>query len=188
MHSVGDLVVYGSVGVCKVEAIGVPALSGVDSTKDYYTLAPLYKDGRIYAPVDTCTFMRPVMSRDDALSLVRRIPTIDESIYESSQMGQLKEHYQALLLSHDCADLVHIIKSVYVKGRALAENRKSLGNVEAQYLKRAEEMLYDELAVALSMPRGDVKGYIEGAVEGILPRESTAVESEPAFNEAELVC
>jgi CarD family transcriptional regulator len=177
MHSVGDLVVYGTVGVCKVEAIGVPPVSAIDATRSYYTLAPLYKDGHIYAPVDTCTFMRSVMSRDDALSLVGRIPTIDESIFETSQMGLLKEHYQALLHSHDCADLVHIIKSIYVKGQALAENRRSLGNVEAQYMKRAEEMLYDELAVALDIPRGDVKGYVEGAVEGLLGRASTSVES-----------
>jgi CarD family transcriptional regulator len=165
MYSVGDLVVYGSVGICRVEAVGVPALPTVDASRSYYTLAPVYKDGRIYAPVDTGVFMRPVMSRDVALSLIRRIPTIDESVYETRQMGLLKEHYRTLLRSHDCADWVHVIKSIYVKQRALAESRKCLGNLEAQYMKQAEEMLYNELAVALDLPRGAVKGYIEDAVE-----------------------
>jgi CarD family transcriptional regulator len=188
MYSVGDLVVYGSVGVCKVEAIGVPALSAIDETRSYYTLTPLYKDGRIYAPTDTCTFVRPVISRDAAISLIKRMPFIDASIYETKHIGLLKEHYQGLLHSHDCADLVHLIKSVYVKRQSLAENKKSLGQVEAQYMKRAEEMLYDELAVALDLPRGEVKGYIEAAVERIVRRASTAVEGEPAFSEAQQAC
>jgi CarD family transcriptional regulator len=172
MYSVGDRVVYGSIGVCEVEAIGTPALPAVDPTRSYYTLALLYKGGRVYAPIDTCTFMRPVISRDDAISLIGRIPSIDESVYETRHMGLLKEHYQALLLSHDCADLIHLIKSVYVKRRSLTESGKSLGQVEAQYMKRAEEMLYDELAVALDIPRAGVKDYVEDAVARIDRREA----------------
>lgn len=164
MYEAGDVVVYGSVGVCKIEAVGVPDLEAADNNRIYYTLAPVYKDGRIYAPVDTRTFMRPIISREEALALIRAMPAIDESVYESRNMGMLKEHYRDLLLSHDCVDLIHVIKSVYVKRRTLAENRKSLGQVETQYMRQAEEMLYDEFAVALGIPRSEVRGYIEDAV------------------------
>ncbi len=188
MYEVGQLVVYGSIGVCRVEAVGVPAVSGIDEVRDYYTLVPLYKGGRIYVPVDTDVFMRPVLSRAKAMTLIKDIPDIDESVYETRHMGLLNEHYQALLRSHDCVDLIHLIKSVYVKRRSLAENGKSLGQVETQYMKQAEEMLYDELAVALDVPRGDVKSYVEDAVERNKARILKAVEGGPACSEAEPAC
>ena len=187
MYEVGDLIVYGSMGVCRVEAIGAPPGSAFDPDKSYYTLAPLYKGGHIYAPTDTSIFMRPVISRDRALSLIKRIPDIDESVYENEtrQVSLLREHYQSLLRSHDCVDLVHLIKSVYVKRQSLAKNGKSLGQVEAQFMRQAEDALYEELAVALDIPRGDVKAYVEEAVERIKRRVSMAVEAGLTFDEAE---
>ncbi len=176
MYGVGDLVVYGSIGVCRVEAVGAPCLEAADPDKEYYTLAPLYKGGRIYAPVDTATFMRPVISTGEAEALMKRIPDIDESIYETRQIGLLKEHYQSLLRSHDCADLVHVIKSVYVKRQSLAKNGRSLGQVEAQYMKQAEDMLYDELAVALDIPRDEVKDYVEETVDNLERSEAKTVD------------
>ncbi len=161
------MVVYGRIGICRVEAVGAPALSGADESKDYYTLSLVHRDGRVYVPVDTRVSMRPVMSREAALTLIEQIPSIDESAFDARDMGALKQHYDSLLVSHDCADLVHVIKSVYVKRRALVGSGKSLGQVEAQYMRQAEEMLYDELSVALDIPRGEVQGYVEDAVSAL---------------------
>jgi len=162
------MIVYGRIGICRVEAVGAPALSGADESKDYYPLSLVHRDGRVYVPVDTRVSMRPVMSREAALALIERIPSIDESAFDARDMGALKQHYDSLLVSHDCADLVHVIKSVYVKRRALVGSGKSLGQVEAQYVRQAEEMLYDELSVALDVPRGEVQGYVEDAVNALI--------------------
>ena len=53
MFAQGDLVVYGGEGVCRVEGVGTPATTGIDKTKMYYTLAPLYRTGQVMTPVDT---------------------------------------------------------------------------------------------------------------------------------------
>lgn len=164
MYSVGDMVVYGRMGVCRVDDIGTPHLSAADVDRSYYTLSPIYKDGRIYVPVDTCGFMRPVISRDEALSLIERMPDIEGAIFESRQVSAVREHYQTLLVSDDWTDVIQVIKSIYAKRQALAEIGKCLGQVEAQYMKRAEEMLYEEFAVALGIPKNDVQAYILEAV------------------------
>ena len=70
MFQVGELIVYGGEGVCRVEAVGPITMSGVKSDKPYYTLAPLYRMGKIYAPVDTTVLMRPVLSRKEAEDLI----------------------------------------------------------------------------------------------------------------------
>ena len=43
MYEIGQLIVYGNEGVCRVEEIGTPKISGVDKHRDYYTLAPIYR-------------------------------------------------------------------------------------------------------------------------------------------------
>ena len=63
MYNVGQYIIYGNDGVCKVEAIGPLDVHGVKKGVDYYTLIPLYQTGKIYAPVDTAKFNRPIMSR-----------------------------------------------------------------------------------------------------------------------------
>ena len=45
MFQPGDLVVYGSTGVCRVEEITHPNMTGADRNKAYYMLNPLYPAG-----------------------------------------------------------------------------------------------------------------------------------------------
>jgi len=40
MFQPGDLVVYGTTGVCRVESIDRPNLTGADRKKEYYQLNP----------------------------------------------------------------------------------------------------------------------------------------------------
>ena len=68
------MIVYGNEGVCRVEEIGTPKISGVDKHREYYTLAPIYREGKVFTPVDSKVFMRPVITREEALALIDRIP------------------------------------------------------------------------------------------------------------------
>ena len=100
MYQIGDIIVYGGEGVCRVEEIGVPKISGVNKQRQYYTLAPLYREGKVFTPVDTKVFMRPVVTRDEALELIKGIPSIQADVYENSNLRFLNEHYQSLSLIH----------------------------------------------------------------------------------------
>ena len=53
MFSVGELVVYGGEGVCRVERIGPSTLSCADRNREYYTLRPIFHTGEVTTPVDT---------------------------------------------------------------------------------------------------------------------------------------
>ncbi len=165
MYHIGDLIIYGGEGVCRVEAVGPLALSDMKSDKLYYTLQPLYRTGSVFAPVEGKVFMRPVISREEAEGLVRSIPRIQGEHLEGRSLRMAGEHYQKLLDSHDCADLVQLIKTIYVKQQtAQAAGRKG-GQVDERYRKRAEDTLYGELAVALDIPKEDVEGYIKRTLE-----------------------
>jgi len=167
MYQIGDVIVYGGEGVCRVDAIGVPDIPSISKERLYYTLSPFYRDGIIFSPVDTTVFMRPVITYEEVQHLIMQIPEIRTNMLceNHRSIRMLSDHYAALLQTHDCAALLQLIKTVYKKRQVVTENGKKLGTTDERYLKRAEEMLYSEFAVALGIPKDDVKSYIEDTVK-----------------------
>ena len=70
MFAAGEMVVYGGEGVCRVEGVGTPSLPGMDKTRLYYTLAPLYRSGQVMTPVDTRVLMRPLLTGQEVQELI----------------------------------------------------------------------------------------------------------------------
>jgi CarD family transcriptional regulator len=167
VYQVGDLIVYGGEGVCRVEEIGTPKISGVNKERQYYTLSPLYRTGKVFAPVDANVFMRPVITRDEAITLIRGIPEMETTVYENSNLRFLNEYYQQRLQNYTCAGLLQLIRNTHAKREVMISRGKKLGLVDERYMKRAEDMLHGEFAVALGIARGDVPQYIADALEAL---------------------
>ena len=165
MFEIGDLVVYAGEGVCRVTDIGVPPMMGVNKERQYYTLKPLYREGTVYSPVDSGIFMRYVITRADADALIERIPEIEPEVYENSNLRFLNEYYQAQLQNYNCEGLIKLIRSTHAKREVMHGRGKKLGLVDERYMKRAQDMLHGEFAVALGIERGDVPAYIEQMLE-----------------------
>ena len=109
MYQAGEFIVYGTSGVCRVESVGAPPFAG-EEDKLYYTLAPVSGSETIYIPVDSSVFMRPVISRVQAQRLIDSIPSIEEDHFTSHSLRMSTEHYQAALQTHDCRDLVQLMR------------------------------------------------------------------------------
>lgn len=165
MFEIGDLIIYGSEGVCRVENIGIPDMFDIDKEHPYYTLRPLYRQGKIYTPVNSSVFMRPVISRQEALDLIQSYPDIDDTIIENRNIRVLSEKYQQTINTHDCSDLLRILKSVHHKKRILDQRGKKLGQVDEKYFKKAEDLLHGEFAVALDIPKEEVSNFIKSRVQ-----------------------
>ncbi len=159
MYQSGDFVVYSSTGVCCVEGVGIPDGISDDGTQ-YYKLRPVFDSEVIYTPVDTKAFMRPIMSKEQAERLIDRIPEIPEDVCSGQDMKMLSESYRACLSTHENDDLVRLIKSVYQKNQRTVRAGRHLGQTDQNYMKRAEKLLYGELAVALGMQFDEVQPYI----------------------------
>ncbi len=160
MYQIGELIIYGTEGVCRVDAVGPLKLRGGRKDVSYYTLSPLYQSGQIYAPVDTKVSNRPVMSRSEAQALIERIPDTPIEIYENNNPRLLGEHYQLYLNSSDSMDLVRLLRAIYAKGRKAAEHGRKLSQVDVRSKDRAEKLLHGELAASLEIPLDSVKDYI----------------------------
>lgn len=166
MFQPGELLVYGTTGICRVEEITTPDITRADRGRRYYLLKPLYQDGVIYAPVDSDKVpIRPVISQEEAEALIDLIPSIRAEACRAPTLQVLAQHYQSAVRSHDCKELLELMMSIYAKQRQAEAQKRRLGMVDERYMKQAERLLYGELSAALNIPYEDVQPYIARRVE-----------------------
>ncbi|MBQ8624399.1 MAG: CarD family transcriptional regulator [Oscillospiraceae bacterium] len=160
MFSINEYVIYGSEGVCRVESIGHPDISGLDKLKEYYTLLPVYKSGRIYTPIDSTIHMRRVITKTKAQELIDNIKEISHELDVPKDIKQANLFYRDLVRSYECSKLISLIKYVFFKQREFSLIKRNMPAVDLKFLKIAEDMLYSEFGFALGIDPKDVKGYI----------------------------
>lgn len=165
MFEIGELIIYGGNGVCRVEKIG-PIDTGMGTKgRMYYTLNPLKnKDSRIFTPVDNeKVIMRPTMTKEDALALIDQIQNV-ETLWIGDERRRETEYKEAVRKC-DCREYVKIIKTIYLRKEARLADGKKVTAVDERYYAIAEENLYGELAVALGMDRDQTKIFVEQRVK-----------------------
>lgn len=161
MYQIGQYIVYGSTGVCRVEGLVEKPPLGL-----YYVLKPLYESGTIYTPAEhPKVFMRPVISREYAEALIDQIPGIVVQPDRTKNLQELREHYRTATCSHNCADLIRLTMSIYAKKKEQEQMGRRFGQVDERFMKQAESILFGEFAVALGIPREEVHDYISRRVE-----------------------
>lgn len=161
MFAIGDMIIYGSMGVCRVEGIEMRRLPKSTAQQSFYVLRPIYQTCSVSTPVDNDkVFMRPVISREEAERLIDTIPTVRAEAYNNKVLRQLSEHYESIIKHYDCAELIELTMSIYAKKRICEEQKRKFGALDERYMKRAEDMLFGELAVALGIDKQEVQKYI----------------------------
>ena len=166
MYSVGDVVFYSTTGVCKVVCIGEPALKGLPTNVDYYTLQPLSKNHRemIYVPVDTKAFMRMAICKDEAQGFIDMVDDIQPSFPETRNPKGVQEFYSRLINSFEIPNLLQVIVSLTLKKRENQAKNKHLNQTQSTFLRRAQEMVYNEFALALDKTSEEIADIIEAKI------------------------
>lgn len=161
MYQIGQYIVYGNTGVCRVEGLLEKPPLGL-----YYVLKPLYESGTIYTPAENPkVFMRPVISRDEAEALIDQIPQIVAQPDRTKNLQELRDHYRTATCSHNCADLIQLTMSIYAKKKEQEEHGRRFGQVDERFMKQAENILFGEFSVVLGIPREEVHDYISNRVK-----------------------
>ncbi|MBQ9030411.1 MAG: CarD family transcriptional regulator [Parasporobacterium sp.] len=160
MFKIGDLIVYGNAGVCRVVEIGKPPLSGIPEGQDYYTLAPYYSEKSvIFTPCNNeKVVMRPIVSKAEADALINRIPDI--GFLGITDEKKREECYKETIRSCDPTKFVSIIKTIHARKQQRISEGKKVTASDEKYFQMAEEKLYGELAIALEIDKSKVKDYI----------------------------
>ena len=165
MFEIGEYIVYGNTGVCKVEEVKKMPVPGTKNERLYYTLEPVYEKGcRLFTPVDNQKVkMRPVLTIKEADELIGRIKEID--ILWVKDEKSREQMYKDAIRTCNCEELVKIIKTLYLRKKARLAAGKKVTSSDAKYLHLAEESLYGELSVVMGIPKNEMEEFIYSKVK-----------------------
>ncbi len=165
-YEIGDLVVYGSNGVCRVEEITRLVMPGTNKKGKYYCLVPVDSTtSRIFALVGQDKIkIRRIISKEEALELIESVTDIPELNIISDKTRE--DQYKSALRSCNCREWFSIIKTLYNRNKARVENGRKITSTDERYLKEAKRNLYTELAVVLDRDKDEIEDFItEKALE-----------------------
>ncbi len=138
MYSIGDMVMYGSFGICKVTAIEKRDLTGEE--QEYYILKHINSDKNIfYVPTNNDTAlskMHPICSKAEVDELISHMNS--EGLIWIDNDIKRKEEYSRIIKDADRHEIIRLIKTLYLRRKELAESGKKLRSTDENYLSLAE--------------------------------------------------
>lgn len=164
MYAIGEYVFRENDGVCRVSEIGHLDFQKPEEERTYYTLIPIGDDKtKIYVPTEPEPIgIRKLISRDDALKLIRNIQCIPPINLANER--QCEQQYKQSLRSNDPSQLVAMIKTLYTREQArLTQGKKSL-IMDKSYFQQAEKLLYSELAMVLGVDEISIPDRIKASI------------------------
>ncbi len=165
MYAVGDHVVYGTNGVCKVNDIRSSPFDENDA-RLFYVLAPIDSTSNlmIYTPTEGGNIiLRDLVSVDEARRLFSLIPGIE--CVSVPVEKKRRDVYRDTLNSTNLEDYVRIIKTVARRRLDFKKSRRRLPDLDNDYEHTARTCLYGELADVLGMCRDEINRIINEIIE-----------------------
>ncbi len=160
MFSVGQPVVYGVQGVCRIQEVTTKKFGR--ETEDYFVLQPIF-DGKslLYVPCGNQNLlaqMRPVLTREELGELIASAAQADSAWMEDEK--QRRALCTEIIKSGDRAALMRLIAMMYQRFEALREQKKHIPLADERLMKQASRLLHDEFAFVLDIQPDEVPDYI----------------------------
>lgn len=161
MWKLGDTVVYGSAGVCRIDDIRDENFGS--EIKKYFILKPLFDDkNTFFVPSFNETLMARicnVMTTQEADALIQKLPSIETEWIDNDKQRQ--EHFRAVLESNDREMVVRVAKSLHERRGQLFEKGKKLRTADEILLRIAETVIENELAHVFGIDRTAARELVE---------------------------
>lgn len=160
MFNAGEKIIYGVNGVCTIADIEKKNFTGTEEL--YYVLKGDNSHQVIYIPVNNTSLtskMRRVLTKEDALSFIDAMPSIACAEWPEENRRRA-EHFKKILSDGTRDEIWGVVKSVDKKRSDMLENGKKLYLSDENIYKRAQKLIYDELAYALDKSFEELESLI----------------------------
>ena len=100
MYQIGEFIVKAANGVCEVKDLVHLDFSDTDSKKLYYLLVPVTDQaGKIYMPATSSAAVRKVMTKQEAMAFIQKIPSVNEPWIDNEKNRE--RSYKEAITSND---------------------------------------------------------------------------------------
>lgn len=161
-YSIGENVIYGANGVCRIS--GIEKISFFhERPKKYYILEPLFvtQSQTTYVPYDDETMtskIQPIVSKEEALALIDKIP--QNKIDWIEDRNERKDAFGQIILNCDRAQIMALIRTISHKRDELESAGKKLNMQDERILIEAQKRINGEFAVVLNMNPDEISDFV----------------------------
>lgn len=158
--NIGELLVYGARGVCRVTDVKTESFGGAE--KEYYLLSP--KDdpnATIYLATDSDRIeknVRRIATADEIYEIVKALPKGGGEWIENNK--RRAEYFSKTLSEGSRGEIVGIIRAIRKQRCELEKKGKRLNVSDKNVLERAEKIVNDEFSLVLNIRPDEVAQFI----------------------------
>ena len=159
MFKIGDYIMYGVTGVCKVTDIIKEKY--FNNEEDYYVLEPVYATTETIIKIPVANkkvFMRNIISKEDIDNLIEEIPLEKEVWIDDERERNYK--FKSMVRSGDYRQWSTLIKTIFLKREEKKLEGKKITQEDERLFKSAEKLLNEEIATILHISPDEVPQYI----------------------------
>lgn len=160
MYQIGDQVVYGFHGVCRIVDMEKRVVDR--KTVRYYVLEPRdQSNARFYIPTENqaaVSKLRPVLSREELDEILAR-----DSIWMDAWIvdkNTRKQRYRELINSGDWAALLTMVYTLYRHRREQKAAGRKFHLCDENFLRDAEKLICSEVSVVMEIPAEEVPDFL----------------------------
>ncbi len=165
MYQVGENVVYGIHGVCRIVDVEIRKIDG--KTVEYLVLVPSDQSvSRFLVPRGNAAAMaklRPVMTRED-LERLLAAPEVRCDGWIADE-NQRKQYYRQVINSGDRRALLRTVHTLHAHRRQQQALGRKFHLCDENFLRDAQRLLSAEFSVVLEMTPAEAESYIVGRLE-----------------------
>lgn len=166
MLDIGDIIVYGSEGVCQVVDLQEIAFSDGSDKKEYFILVPMSNaSSKLYLPKDNELLMSRVkglLTYEEIKDLICDENNTIEWIEDSKARNK---YYKELMSTYDRRNIFAVAKQLYLVKTGKIETQVNFTNWMEDMLKKAVSLLYSEFSYVVDFSEEELLPFIAGEIE-----------------------
>ncbi len=165
MYQVGEQVLYGIHGVCRI--VGIEERPVDQKRVSYYVLEPIDQmNSRFYVPSENpvaVSKLQPILTREKLEVLLQSAARQEQPWIPDE--NQRKLSYKSLLTSGDRDALIGMICTLHRHKRRQEALGRKFHLCDETFLRDAERMLGSEFSLVLNIPLAEVSSYVRTRLE-----------------------
>ncbi len=146
MYSVGEFVVYGAEGVCRIAGIEELDLTGEPML--YYALAPESdRSSKIFVPVANSKLtdrISRMLSEDEIRALLADFSEGESVWVDSTNLR--KSRYHEIVNSVDRTRIIRLVRELHKRRSSIRKTGQRFSLTDEHYYKLAQKILFDEFS------------------------------------------
>ncbi len=165
MYQVGEYVVYGVQGVCRV--LGKEKQLVNRKRVEYLVLEPLTRgESRFYLPTGNPNAMgkiRSLLSNQELTELMESKQICEDCWVAEENLR--KQRYRDLLAGADCILLMQMLRALYRYQNELFETGKRIHMCDENFLRDAEKLLCSEIGLVLELNPEEAREFLRSHLQ-----------------------